>query len=378
MDGFLEAQPVFGRSWVEISRAALRHNARGLRARLSGRTGVMAVVKANAYGHGVDLVVPEIASEVQWFGVACVEEAARVRVLAPHHPILVLGPVLPGERVALARLRGVPVVSCWEELEGFEQTAEELQEAVLPVHLAVDTGMGRIGVWEREAVELVRRVQKLRRVVISGLATHFPSADEDVEFTRSQIDRFGGVVAEVRRIAGGEMEVHLANSAGVLGFNIPYATMVRPGLALYGSSPLPAFREDFRAVMTWKTRVTLIRSLGAGRSISYGRSYTTKCETRVATLAVGYADGYPRSISGAGAEVLVRGRRCRVLGRVTMDQLLVDVSACDQVAIGEEVVLMGRQQGGEISVDELARRAGTIPWEILTGIGARVARRLVD
>lgn len=378
MEACVEQISACARSWAEISRAALRGNVRRVRERLPAGVGILAVVKANAYGHGLASVVPELAGAVQWFGVACVEEARQVRRLGGTHPLLILGPVLPAERPTVVRERWVPVISSWEEAAGFEAVAQAQGCSDFPVHLVVDTGMGRIGVWEEEAADMLSRMQSLSRVRIAGLGTHFPSADEDPVFTREQIRRFGVLVQGMRRSAVGALEVHVANSAGILGFEIPYATLIRPGLALYGCSPLPAFEGKFSGVMTWKSRVTLVRVLGPGRTVSYGRTYQAPHSIRVATLAVGYADGYPRGLSSRGAEVLVRGRRCPVLGRVTMDQTLVDVSACGGVEPGEEAVLLGRQGEELVTVQELAAKAGTIPWEIFTGVGTRVERVLVE
>ncbi len=366
------------RSWVEISRRALRANVRRVRECMAPGTGILAVVKANAYGHGIDGVVPELAPEVQWFGVACLHEAERVRSVAAGHPILILGPVLPSERASVLRQGFVPVLSNWEEALGFDAEADALGLKEVCVHVAVDTGMGRIGVWEEEAVEFMERMRGLRRVRVGGLGTHFPSADEDGDFTRAQIVRFGALVQRGRVFFGPGLEVHAANSAGVLGYAVNYATLARPGLVLYGTRPVSGGGEPYDPVMSWKARVVLVREVGAGRSVSYGRTFLAQSPLRVATVAVGYADGYPRSLSGRGAEVLVRGRRCPVLGRVTMDQILVDVSLCGGVEPGETAVLIGRQGGEEILVEELAARAGSIPWEIFTGVGDRVERWMGD
>jgi alanine racemase len=380
MQDLVQTAPASVRSWAEISRAALRENVQSVQARLPVGVGILAVVKANAYGHGLSCVIPEVAPWVRWFGVACVAEAAQVRSLGMTHPILIMGPVLPAERESVVRGGFVPVVSCFEEARDFEKVAERLGCVSFPVHAAVDTGMGRIGVWEAEALELIQTLRGLRRIRLAGLGTHFPSADEDPGFTESQIERFSLLVDQSGLSGNGAVEVHLANSAGLLRFTAPCATLVRPGLALYGCSPVSGEGEGggFRGAMTWKTRVILVRNVGPGRSISYGRTFIAPREMQVATLAVGYADGYPRSLSGAGAEVLIRGRRCAVLGRVTMDQVLVDVSGCGAVEAGEEAVLLGCQGNEEVSVRELARKAGTIPWEIFTGVGNRVERVLVE
>jgi alanine racemase len=372
------AEPSLLRSWVEISRSALAQNVCRVRDLVPEGTKILAVVKANAYGHGVRCVVPELLPFVQWFGVACAAEAARVREFAGAQSILILSPILSGEREWVVRSGFVPVISSWEEALGLDETACVLGVHSVEVHVAVDTGMGRMGVWEGEALALLGRIRSLPRVRVTGVGTHFPSADEDPEFTRGQIRSFESLLHDTPQTKGEFMEVHLANSAGLLDFGTSCASLVRPGLLLYGVSPLPQSSSGFRAAMTWKTRITLVRALGVGCSVSYGRTFIAPRPMRVATLAVGYADGYPRSVSGKGAEVLVRGRRCAVLGRVTMDQIIVDVTECGDVRAGEEVVLLGTQGGEQVPVEEIAQKAGTIPWEIFTGVGERVERVSVE
>jgi alanine racemase len=246
------------------------------------------------------------------------------------------------------------------------------------LHLAVDTGMGRIGVWERDAVALAEALCGIAGVRVCGVGSHFPSADEDAGYTAAQADVFARLTAELRArglVAG---PAHIANSAGVIGFPETAGELYRAGLALYGCSPLAEFQAALRPVLSWKARVSLVRDFEAGRSVSYGRTFVTGAPTRVATVTVGYADGYRRHLSGRGAGVLVGGRRCPVLGRVTMDQIMVDVTAVDGVAAGDEVVLIGESGGQGVSVSEMASISGTIPWEIFTGIGARVRRVGVD
>ena len=359
------------RCWAEIDLAALRHNLAAVRAPLAAGVGVMAVVKANAYGHSVREVVPALAGRVEMFGVANVAEAREVRGLAAETPVFILGPALPEERAEIVAAGFVPSVSSMAEARAFSALGNGRR---VPVHLVIDTGMGRIGVWEEEAVACAREILALPGVEIAGLASHFPVADEDAAFTRGQIARFQRIVAELRLHGLSRPVVHLENSAGVLAFPAAAGDLVRPGLMLYGSAPLPEFQARLRPVMTWKTRVTLVREVGAGRGVSYGRTFITERPMRLATLAAGYADGYQRHLSARGAEVLIRGRRCAVLGRVTMDQTMADVTALPAVEAGEEVVLIGRQGSEEISAAELARKAGTIPWEIFTGIGRRVER----
>lgn len=355
------------RTWAEVDLGALRHNVAVARS-CAAKAKIMAVVKADAYGHGLSRVVRTLKPDIQWFGVANVSEGLEVLRAAPDASVYVLGALLPAERRVAVEHGMVIAVSTADE-------ALALQEIGRPVrvHLVVDTGMGRIGCLEHELAHLREVIARLPRLRLEGLATHLPSADEDEEFTRRQLRQTGALWRSATDVA----EKHLSNSAGLLKFSGDQqgATMHRPGLMLYGISPLPEFQPLLRPVMALKSRITLIRSLPTGRSVSYGRTFVTERETRIATVGAGYGDGYPRHLSNRGTEVLVAGMRCPVLGRVTMDQIMIDVTAAgDQVQAGAEVVLFGEQGLERILVSELAEKAGTIPWEILTGITRRVPR----
>jgi alanine racemase len=362
------------RSWVEINLAAVRHNADVVRAQVGPGVRIMAVVKANAYGHGVGPVVRALADRVQLFGVANVTEACELRTHLPAAEVFILGPALPDERAEIVRRRFIPSVSNADEARAFGQLAGDTP---ISIHCVVDTGMGRIGVWQDEALQTLAEMRAMPGVKIAGLASHLPVADEDDAFTRDELARFQSLEEQIR--AGGidVPVVHIENSAGVLAHPRQAGDLVRPGIMLYGYAPIPAEQHRLRPTLAWKTRITLLRRVGAGRGVSYGRTFITPREMHIATLGVGYADGYQRHLSGKGAEVLLGGRRCAVLGRVTMDQIMVDASAAGDVAVGDEVVLLGRQGSEEVAVAELAQKAGTIPWEIYTGIGRRVVREYI-
>lgn len=359
------------RSWAEIDLRALRHNVAAVRTQVGPEVRVMGVVKANAYGHDVRLVGPALAPHVDMFGVANVTEAEELRTFVAETPIFILGPALPEERERIVRSRFIPTVSNLEEARHYDALASG---DPLPIHLKLDTGMGRIGILESQLVAVVREMQTLHSVKIAGLASHLPVADEDEAFTRDQLSRFHDDVTALRKLGLDHPIVHVENSAGIIGYPAQAGDMVRAGLMLYGSAPLPEFQSRLQAVMTWKTRITLVRDVPAGHGISYGRTFITPAPMRIATLAIGYADGYQRHLSHRDAQVLIQGRRCPVLGRVTMDQILVDVTSLSGVAAGDEVVLMGRQGADEIFAAELAQKAGTIAWEIFTGVGRRVER----
>lgn len=361
------------RTWAEIDLRALRHNFETARGLLPKGTGVMAVVKANAYGHGAVLATQALAGEAAMFGVANLAEAIEIQPHARGTPIFILGPALPDERPLLVEHGFIPSISNLEEARAFAALGEARGRPV-PGHLIFDTGMGRIGVWQEEAAEVSRAIAALPDLAVTGLGSHFPVADEDLEFTREQLTRFHTLAAELRRELFPEALLHIENSAGIIELPEHPGQLVRAGLMLYGDSPIPEFQPRLRQVMTWKARITLIREVGAGRGVSYGRTYITPRAMRLATLGVGYADGFRRHLNHRGAEVLIGGRRCPLLGRVTMDQIVVDISAVPEAREGDEAVLLGRQGPDEILATEVAERAGTIAWDIFTGIGRRVER----
>lgn len=360
------------RCWAEIDRGALRHNAAMVRERI-GSAELLAVVKANGYGHGMVGVAEALANEAQMFGVANLEEAITLRD-SVDHPIIILGPALPDERSTIVERGFIPSISTFEEGEDFNRRAGA---AAVAINFKIDTGMGRMGVPENDALAVFKKVAALSNVKVHSVSSHLPVANEDAGYTREELLRFGKLVQEFRSEVSGDYKVHVLQSAGVLAFTDPTFDIVRGGIILYGISPLPEFQKILKPVMTWKTRIGLIRDMPKGSSISYGRTFITPKPMRVATLTAGYADGYPRHLSNRDAAVLVRGRRCPLLGRVTMDLMMIDVSGIEDVDVGDEVILMGRQGDQEISAAELAERAGTITWEITTRVGSRVRRIFV-
>jgi alanine racemase len=359
------------RCWAEIDQSALRHNARIVRERV-GSAEIIAVVKANAYGHGLIGVAETLADEAQLFGVANLEEALALRE-SLSHPIIILGPALPGERSTIAERDFIPTISALEEAEDFNRVAHRSPVAV---NFKIDTGMGRMGVPEGEAPDILKKVSAFPNIRIHSVSTHLPVSGEDAPYTRDQLSRFSEIMNQFRAAVSIDYKAHVLQSAGVLGFagHAGPFDMVRAGIVLYGISPLAEFQNLLKPVMTWKTRICLVRDMPKGSSISYGRTFITPRKMWVATLSAGYADGYPWHLSNRDAAVLVRGQRCAILGRVTMDLMMIDVSKITNAQVGEEVVLMGRDGNEEISCVELARTAGTIPWEITTRIGARVRR----
>ncbi len=360
------------RCWAEIDRDALRHNVRIVRERI-GSAEMLAVVKANAYGHGMVRVAQVLANDVQLFGVANLEEAITLREALPH-PIIILGPAIPHERSVIAERGFVPTISTLEEAREFSRVAGD---GTISINFKIDTGMGRMGIPEAEARPVFEKIAALPKIKIHSVSTHLPVSNEDTDYTRDELLRFESDVRELRAAVPGDYKAHVLQSAGLLAFNREVFDIVRAGMILYGISPLPEFQGILKPAMTWKTRIGLVRDLPEGSSISYGRTFIAPRPMRVATLTAGYADGYPRHLSNRDAAVLVRGYRCPLLGRVTMDLMMIDISRIDSAQSGDEAVLMGRQGDQEVSCAELADKASTITWEITTRVGARVRRVFV-
>jgi alanine racemase len=358
------------RSWAEVDPGALRHNLSLVRRTVGPHPEILAVVKANAYGHGTGPVALALAHDVAIFGVANLSEARAVLAVATGRDIMLLSPCLPAERQAAVDEGFIVTVSSAEEAVGFADCGDAR------VNFKVDTGMGRVGAWWEKAAQELRRMAESVRV--HSISTHLPSSDEDENFTRAQLEGFDRLVETLRHTAPGA-KIHSLNSGGIMRFPEHAADIVRAGLILYGSSPLPDIARQCQPALTWKTRVTLVRELPAGTGVSYGRTFITPRPMRTAILAIGYADGFPRQVSGKVACVLIRGSRCPVLGRVTMDQIVVDVTAAgESIEAGEEAVIIGSQGRETITAEELAAQAGTISWDIFTGIKSRVTRIYPD
>jgi alanine racemase len=358
-------------TWAEVELEAIRHNARVLKPEGSE---LMAVVKADGYGHG-DVEVARAALEggATWMGVALVEEGLRLRRAGIEGPILVLSELPPGsEAVALAH-RLTPTLYSDAALARLADAAR----GPVPVHVKVDTGMHRVGVWPPDETPGFALRVTASGLVVEGLFTHFARSEEDEVTTKEQLDRFLETADAVRAAGVEPRLLHAANSAATILSPASHLDLVRPGIALYGIEPAPGVGTDLglRPALTWRSRVSAVKRLAAGEAMSYGHRYRLERDSWVATVPVGYADGYPRQLTNVG-EVLIGGRRSRVAGSVTMDQLLVD-RGDEEVEVGEEVVLIGSQGEETIGADEVGRRFGTIGYEIVSRIGPRVPRRYV-
>jgi alanine racemase len=359
-----------------VDLAALRWNFRQIRSKVGSRVKVLSMVKANGYGHGARAVAKALAAEgSDAFGVATLEEAIELRQAGIHVPILVLAGAYSDQIDPIFENRLTPGIHTLENLNELD-TAACSRNKTLNVHLKVDTGMGRIGLLPTEVDSWLPKIKGLRALRIEGVFSHFSHA-ESVEgsYTQQQLRLFQTVVGRLRDEGIAPPFVHLANSAATITLPTAYFDMVRPGLMLYGVYPAPdmATQICLKPVLSWKTRILQLKKVPAGSSISYGQTFTTKRESLIATLPLGYADGYSRLLSNRG-EVLVGGKRAKVAGRVCMDLTMIDVTDIKKIQPGDEVVLLGRQGAAEISADEMAAWANTISYEILTSISNRVPR----
>jgi len=372
----LSQLPASGRPTTAcIDLNALAHNFQEVRRRAGGRK-VLAVVKAQAYGHGAISVSKHLLGlGADTLGVALVEEGRELREAGIDAPILVMGAVVPGQAEALVALRLTPVVFTQAMARSLSIAARALKTQV-PVHVKIDTGMGRVGIVPEAAPAFIKELQDLEGIMVQGLMTHFADADlRDKQFASLQMDRFGTLLRELDGRGAAIPLRHAANSAALLDYQQALFTMVRPGLMLYGYNPLEGKTRgaDLRPVLSLVSRIVFLKKVPAGVPISYGRTFVTKRESLIATVPIGYADGYSRGLSNKG-EALVRGVRTPVAGRVCMDMCMLDVTEVPGACEGDEVVLLGEQGGRRITADELAVKTNTIAYEVLCGISSRVPR----
>lgn len=367
------------RCWAEVDLNALRGNLAWLRHRVGPGVKILTVVKADAYGHGLKQIAALLMqSGTDIFGVANLAEAHAVRSVGKGWPVLMLGALLPDEIETAVRDGVRPTLSSLTEATAINTVALRLKKLVA-VHLKVDTGMGRLGICLQDAMKLIDEVQKLPGLSLEGLYTHYASAEDDAAFSQKQAAAFQKIVQAAAEAGIHIPLIHANNSAALLHQPDTTFSLVRPGLLVYGILPegrradVSALRKFFQPALSWKCRVGFVKEIPKGTSLSYGRTFIAPRKMRVATLTAGYGDGYLRAGSNR-AEVLIQGKRCRVVGRITMDQTLVDVSKISGVKPGDEAVLIGAQAKDAITATELAGWCGTIPWEVLTAITYRVPR----
>ncbi|HMH45522.1 MAG TPA: alanine racemase [Pyrinomonadaceae bacterium] len=366
-------------TWAEINLDALAHNLRVIRGRAGADVQVMAAVKANAYGHGATECARRLESEgVDWFGVALPEEGIELRKAGIDRPILCLGGFWKGQEVACLQQRLTPVVYRLDMLESLDLAAREANSTA-DVHVKIDTGMGRLGVRADQVSEFVQAAKRFTNIRIDGLMTHLAAADDETkaDFTNAQLLSFQNAVQFFRANGFAPQFIHAANSAATFAHARDAENMVRPGGTLYGfkRDVLPASIDTppLRPVMSLHSQIMLLKKVPPGEKLGYGCTFETKRDSLIATLPIGYDDGYRRAFSNSG-RVIVRGEFAPVVGRVSMDLTLVDVTEVAGVSLNDEVVLLGEARKLSISAEEIGAMISTISYEITCGISSRVPR----
>ncbi|MEO0184371.1 MAG: alanine racemase [candidate division WOR-3 bacterium] len=365
---------MLGRTWAEIYLDRLVKNCFLIK-EIAGNRKIMAAIKADAYGHGAVEIARTLQKiGVDMFGVASTEEGIELRQAGINAKIIILSPILENQIDEIIEYDLIPTIS---ELTFFEILNKKLQKIGKPIliHIEVDTGMTRTGFPLDKAINAIRKIQQSPYIRIEGIFSHFPLADSDGVFSRKQIKDFSQLVAQLNNMKIRPKYVHLANSSGIFRFPQSHFNLVRPGISLYGltSSPKVTYNDHFQPVMSLKSRIVNLREVPANTPVSYGHTYRTKRKSRIATVSVGYGDGYPRLLSN-NADVLCRGKRAKIVGTICMDLIMIDVTDNSEARLGDVVTLIGKDGNEEIRVEELAQKCNTIVYEITSGIGPRVAR----
>jgi len=368
--------PFYRPTVAQIDFDAMTHNVNLFRERVAKSVNLMAVVKADAYGHGVIPIVRHLKNiGISYFAVAFLDEALQIRNAGIKEPILVLG-YIPYDGIELAFKNDITLtIFSLEKLDYINAIGERLQKR-LRVHIKVDTGMGRLGVFPQDTYSLMQELYKAKWIEIEGIYTHFATADEtDKGFTLKQYEIFNNSIDELKKRVKNPY-IHVSNSAALI--DLPYLeqNIARLGISLYGLLPSKQVNltyNELKPVMSLKTEIIYLKKIQPGQTISYGATFTAERETLVATLPIGYADGLPRRLSNRGF-VLVEGKRAPIIGRVCMDQTMIDVTNIDNVNIGSEVIIFGKQKESFLSIDEYADLVDTINYELITLIGKRIPR----
>ena len=358
--------------WIEVDLAALRNNFKVIKSAVGRNVKVMATLKQEAYGHGLLPLARELSPlGVDFFGLGDLDEAITLRKARINKPILILSAVMDKYVSDFIKYRITPTVVDLRFAKELNREAKR-QGKIVPVHIKIDTGMGRLGFWHKEAVSFIKKVARFENLYLEGLYTHFPAADSDRKFTRNQIRIFNDLISRVETEGIKFKYLHCANSIAILGYKETHFNLVRPGLILYGIKPIPSDKK-IKPILSLKSKVIFIKRVAKGRSISYGRMFIAPCATTIATVAVGYADGYLRSLSNK-AKVIINNKLFKVAGRVCMDHIMVDLKNDSAVKRGDSVTLIGSSQNHRISANDLAEWAGTISYEIITGLSLKTPR----
>ncbi|MDD3296858.1 MAG: alanine racemase [Candidatus Omnitrophica bacterium] len=358
--------------WIEVNLKQLSRNLKAIRKHLKPGVKVVATIKQSAYGHGLIPVARELSSQgIDSFGVGSIEEAIALREDGFGGSILVLSAVLDKYAGFFIRYKVTPSVVDIKFISKLNKEASKIDE-VVPVHIEMDTGMGRLGFACRNVSSLAGQLKRFKNIKIEGVYTHFPVADSDPDFTNYQINSFNKFIKELDKEGITPDFRHCANSTGLINYPKAHFNMVRPGLILYGVTPDLAVQADVKPVLSLKSKVIFIKKVKKGTSIGYGRIFFSKCPGYIATVAVGYADGYPWSLSNC-SRVIINGSFLNIAGRVCMDHIMVDAGK-SKVSVGDDVILIGSYKNLKITAEDLAQLSGTIPYEIVSRLSLKIPR----
>lgn len=365
------------RTYATINLEAILYNIKEIKKLVEDNVNVMAVIKADGYGHGAAVLADYLQNEVNYYGVATIEEAKELRQSGIKSPMLILSYTSPTQFIQVVENNITQTIYTLEMAKEISKVAGICGKKA-KIHVALNTGMTRIGFEANEnGVLAVAEICKFPNLIIEGLFTHFSTADEkDKDYSKLQMDRYDSFIRLLKQNGVNIPIKHMCNSAGIIEFDHHRFDMVRAGIIIYGLYPSEEVNKDMIKLipaLEWKAHVINIKNVDAGHGVSYGKTFITKNKTKIATISIGYADGYPRALSSKG-RVLIHGQYAPIIGRICMDQMMVDVSHINNIEIEDEVTLVGKDGDNIISVEELANAAGSFNYEFVCGIGKRVPR----
>ena len=359
--------------WIEVDLKALRDNLKVVKNYLGLKVKIVATIKQSAYGHGLISIARELRKRgVDFFGLGSVEEAIALRENSFGGSLLVLSAVLDKFTGLFIQHNIIPTIVDLGFACKLNKEAKAVKK-IVSVHVKIDTGMGRLGPYHKSAYDFIKRLSKLRNLSLEGIYTHFPVADNDRDFTNRQIEIFNRFIEQLAKENISFKFCHCANSIGVVNYPNAHFNMARPGLILYGIKPAGNIDLDVKPVLSLKSRVIFVKKINKGMSVSYGRNYIAKGKRSIATVAIGYADGYPWALSNK-SKVIIKDNLFNIAGRVCMDHIMIDLGSRNDIKAGTEVTLIGKGKGKKISAESLAKTAGTIPYEIVSRLSLKIPR----
>lgn len=363
--------------WVDIDLDALFLNFEKIREVVGKNVKITAVLKQFAYGHGLIPVARKLyKAGIDSFGVGSIDEAIVLREDGYRGKIIFLSTVSKSLASYFVRYGITPILVDENFALELNNQAQKVNK-IIPAHIKVDTGMGRLGFYPEQIPSFLERIKELKNIFLEGICTHLPVADTDLNFTSNQLSAFRRLIDHLKKEGLNFKYCHCANSLGIVKYPNSYFNMVRPGLILYGVRPIRNLPGEFKPVLSLKSRIIFIKEVPSGKTVGYGADFTAASKTKIATVSVGYADGYPWALSNK-AKVLIKGKLFNIAGRVCMDHIMVDLGSAEDIQVEDTVTLIGRDQDKEITVEDLASWAGTIPYEIVTCIGRNLPRYYQD